>query len=78
MHPDEMDMKLARLVAIVDLWDIDDRIARLENAVNRLEKIVEALILLHKEETVKGLTALFSEALNQQHKKGNSNGNRTQ
>ena len=64
------DTRLARPVALTDLWDIDDRISRLENIADRLERIVQALILLHKEETVKGLAALFSEALNQQ-KKGN-------
>jgi hypothetical protein len=73
---DAEDTRLARPVAITDLWDIDGRIDRLEDLVIRLEKIVEALILLQKEETVKGLAALFSEALDQQQKKGNRNGNR--
>lgn len=77
MNKDLEDVRLSRPVSVTDLWDIDDRIDRLEDLANRLEKIVSALILLHKEETVRGLTALFSEALDQQQKKGNRNGNRT-
>lgn len=73
---DFKDVRLSRPVAVTDLWGIDDRIDRLQDVVIRLERIVEALILLHKEETVKGLTALFSEALDQQ-KKGDRIGNRT-
>lgn len=63
-------------IPVVDYWEIREDLDRLEDAVSRLERIVEALILLHKEETVKGLTALFSEVLNQQ-KKGNRSVDRT-
>ncbi len=72
---DFQDIKLARPVSVLDLWGLDDRITRLEEIIIRLERAIEALILLHKQEMVKGLTVLFSEALDLQ-QKGNRHGNR--
>ncbi len=57
------DVRLARPVGITDLWDIDDRINRLEDCVERLEKCIEALVLLYKEERVKGWTLILQEML---------------
>lgn len=37
------EMVLARPVAVVDLWDIDDRIDRLETIAERLEGVVQTL-----------------------------------
>jgi myosin-crossreactive antigen len=60
---DIQDVKLAKPIALVDLWDIDDRINRLENCVERLEKCIEALVLLHKEERVKNWELILKEML---------------
>jgi hypothetical protein len=62
-HDPLNDFRYARPVAVVDLWDLDDRIERLEGICDRLEAAINALVLLHKEEVVQGLTVLFSRAL---------------
>lgn len=64
------DVKMARPIAVVDLWDIDDRIERLENTVERLEKVVTALAELYGEERVKNWELILKEML----KKGSDHG----
>jgi hypothetical protein len=66
------DTKLARPVAIVDLWNIDDRINRLQDVVIRLEKIVEILVELYLKERVKNWELILREMLKKEElKKGN-------
>jgi hypothetical protein len=74
---DLQDMKLARPVALVDLWDIDDRIDHLQDAVNRMEKVVEALLALYRSERVKGWEIILQAMIKKQEEKGNRYGNRT-
>jgi hypothetical protein len=63
------DVRLARPVGITDLWDIDDRINRLEDCVERLEKCIEVLVLLYKEERVKGWELILKEMLEKKERK---------
>ena len=60
---DIQDVKLARLVAVIDLWDIDDRISHLEEITERLEKVVECMIALYREERVKNWEMILHEML---------------
>jgi hypothetical protein len=71
------DTKLARPVAVVDLWTIDDRIDRLQDVVIRLEKVVEILVELYLKERVKNWEMILQKMLEKEQKKGNRNGNRT-
>jgi hypothetical protein len=74
---DFQDVRLARPVPVVDLWDIDDRIARLEAIAGRLEKAVEAFGELYKNERVKNWEMILQEMLKQYElKKGNENAGR--
>lgn len=60
---DIQDVKLAKPVAVVDLWDIDDRISHLEEITERLEKTVEVLVALYHEERVKNWELILKEML---------------
>ncbi len=60
---DIQDIKLARSVAVVDLWDIDDRINRLENCIERSERIVQILIEHAHDERVKDFERILKEEL---------------
>lgn len=74
----DQDFKLAKSVAVVDIWDIDDRINRLEAIAERLEKVVECLIELYRSERVKNWELILQEMLKKEaYKKGNNYGNRT-
>ena len=74
---DFQDIRLSRPVSVTDLWDIDNRVDRLEDAVNRLEKVVEALILLYQEERIKNWELILQEMLKQSELKKGNYGNRT-
>lgn len=76
MTPIEMndDFKLAKSVAVVDLWDIDDRINRLEAIAERLEEVVGCLVELYRSERVKNWELILQEMLKKEaQKKGNGN-----
>jgi len=47
------DTRLAREVALLDVWDLDDRISRLEDLTCRLESVLAALIKLYEGERIK-------------------------
>jgi hypothetical protein len=65
-------------VSVTDLWDIDDRIDRLSDCVERLEKVLEAFILLYQKERVKSWELILQEMTREMvQKKGNNYGNRT-
>jgi hypothetical protein len=75
---DFQDVRLSRPVSVTDVWDIDDRIDRLQDAVNRLEKIVEALAEIYRGERVKSWEMILQGMLKEQErKKGNAGVNRT-
>jgi len=74
------DVRQSKPVAVVDLWDIDDRIDRLENIAKRLERVLEVLAQLYLEERTKTWELILNELIRQerdQYKKGNFNGNRS-
>ncbi len=60
---DVEDIRLARPVAVTDLWDIDDRIERLEMMTERLEKVVRAVVTLYHEERVKTWELILQEMM---------------
>ena len=63
------DVKLARPVALVDLWDIDDRINRLQDMTERLEKVTEILLQLYREERVKNWELILRELMGKRDRK---------
>ena len=72
---DRCDVRLSRPVALVDLWDLDDRVSRLEDVVERLEKVVVAMVELYRSERVKNWEMILQEMMKKE--KGNNHGNRT-
>lgn len=62
-------VKLARPVALVDLWEMDDRLDHLEEITERLEKAVRSLVTLYHEERVKTWEVILREMLNQRDRK---------
>lgn len=71
------DVKLAKFISVMDVWDIDDRIDRLEDVTCRLEKITEILLALYHEERVKNWELILKEMLRKQLEKRGTHGNRT-
>ena len=70
---DERDKDMMAIsVPVVDYWEMRDDLDRLEDAVLRLEKVVEALIELHRNERVKNWELILREMI-----RGHQNGNRT-
>ena len=69
------DVKLSRPIAVTDLWNIDDRIDRLEGITERLEIVVEVLFILYKEERVKNWTIILEELMRQRDLKKQKKGN---
>jgi hypothetical protein len=72
---DVEDTKLARPVAVVDLWEIDDRVTRLEGICDHLEKMIAKLVNLYYQERVKNWTLILDEMIKQ--KKDRENGHKT-
>jgi hypothetical protein len=60
---DFQDLRLSRPVSVTDLWDIDDRIDRLERVAERLERAVVAFGELYKSERVKNWEMILQEML---------------
>ena len=50
-------------IPVVDYWEMREDLDRLEDAVNRLEKVVECLIELYREERVKNWEMILREML---------------
>jgi hypothetical protein len=72
---DFQDIRLSRPVSVTDLWDIDDRIDRLEGIAERLERAVVAFGELYKNERVKNWELILREMLND--RRGQKNEYRT-
>ena len=68
---DIQDVRLSRPVPVVDLWDIDDRISRLEEITERLKKIVDGLAEIYRTERVKNWEMILQKILNKEMQKGN-------
>jgi hypothetical protein len=64
------DVKLARPVAVVDLWSLDDRITQLEEITERLEKVGKTLVTLYHEERVKSWEIILKEMMKQKDRNG--------
>ena len=69
------DLRLARPVPVVDLWDLDDRISCLEAIAERLERAVVAFGELYRSERIKSWELILREMLNEQ--RGQKNEYRT-
>jgi len=77
---DQRDKEMMTVsVPTLDYWEMRDDLDRLQDAVNRLEKIVEALVELYRSERVKDWEMILQGMLKEQdRKKGNwKNGNRS-
>ncbi len=72
---DFQNLKLARPVAVVDLWDVEDRITRLEAIVERFEHVLEGFLVLYKEERIKTWEMILRKILEEE--KGRPGGTRT-
>jgi hypothetical protein len=66
---DLQDVKLARPVALVDLWAIDDRIDRLEVITERLEAITRNLVNLYHQERVKNWELILNQMMKEMDRK---------
>jgi signal transduction histidine kinase len=75
MALDERDKKMMSLsVPTVDYFGMREDLDRLEDTVDRLEKIVESLLELYRSERVKNWELILKEMLKEQDtKKGNRN-----
>ncbi len=62
---------LALSVPTMDLWELREDLDRLEDAVNRLEKVVESMIELYREERVKSWEMILQGMLKEQRPKEN-------
>jgi hypothetical protein len=63
---DFQDVKLARPIAIVDLWDVDGRVNRLDNCIDRLERITQILIEYSHDERVRDFERILKEAMDRE------------
>ena len=69
------DLRLARPVPVLDLFDLDSRIDRLERIAERLERSIVGLGELYREERVRNWEQILQEMLRQYElKKGNRDG----
>lgn len=63
------DIKLSRPVAVVDIWDLDDRISRLEEVADQLGKAVRTLVTLYHEERVKSWELILNQMMKERDRK---------
>ena len=64
MTLDKKDIEMMSIaIPVVDWWDIRDEIDGLSDAVMRLEKTVEALVELHRQERVKTWEMVLTKML---------------
>jgi hypothetical protein len=69
---DIRDVRLSRPVAVVDLWDIDDRVEKLEKLVETLQKAILALEALYREERLRNWELILREMIKREEKKGDT------
>jgi hypothetical protein len=75
---DFQDLRLCRPASAVDIWDLDDRIDRLEAIAERLERAVAAFGELYKGERIKNWELILREMLKrEENKRGHDNGTRS-
>jgi hypothetical protein len=79
MSLDNQDKQMMSVsVPVVDYWEMKDEINHLENTVTRLEKVVETLVQLYKEERVKNWEIILKEMLKKEElKRGKQYGSNT-
>jgi hypothetical protein len=74
---DKRDREMMALsVPTVDLFELRDDLDRLEDAVIRLEKVVECLIELYRSERLKNWKLILREMLRKEEQKKGNYGNR--
>lgn len=72
MSLDKRDLEmLAVSIPVVDYWEMREELDRLNDSVDRLERITEALIELYRVERVKNWEMILQKMLVKQEKKGN-------
>lgn len=64
-------------IPVVDYWEMKEEISNLQDAVCRLERIIEALILLYREERVKNWEMILRKMLEKNEQRRGDRGNRT-
>jgi hypothetical protein len=67
---DIQEVKMARPVSVVDLWEAKDFLDRLEDVTVRLEAVLDGFTLLFREARVQGLEAVFNEILKKRDRNG--------
>jgi len=67
MGLDERDKEMLSIATpVVDYWEMREELDRMEDTVNRLEKIVECLLELYRGERVKNWEMIIKEMLKQE------------
>jgi hypothetical protein len=70
MGLDKKDVEMMCIsVPTVDYWEMKEEIERLSDCVERLEKIVDLLIVLYREERVKNWELILQEMLKREEDK---------
>jgi hypothetical protein len=74
MSLEKKDLEMMSVsIPVIDWWDIQEEIERLNDNVNRLERVVEVLIELYRTERVKNWEMILQKMMEKQEKKGNRN-----
>jgi hypothetical protein len=70
MGLDKKDIEMISIsVPVVDYWEMKEEVDKLTDAIERLEKIIECLIALYREERLKTWELVLREMMNRQEKK---------
>ena len=70
MSLDKKDLQMISVsIPVVDWWDIREEIDRLNDNVDRLEKVVKSLITLYDEERIKNWELILKEMLREEERK---------
>lgn len=78
MGLDKRDIEMMCIcIPVVDYWEMREDLDRLENVVNRLEKVVEMLIELYRSERIKNWEMILRKMLEKHEEKRGDLGNRT-
>ena len=73
---DDRDKEMLCLsIPMVDYWEMKEELDRLSDCVERMEKILEAFIILYQEERVKNWELILREMLEAKELKGVKYGN---
>jgi len=77
MSLDRRDLEMLTVsIPVVDYWEMREELDRLNDSVDRLERITEALIELYRVERVKNWEMILQEMLEKEETKKGSAGGR--